>query len=83
MRAHASMNGVYAVAINRVGREADLRFWGRSFIADPYGQIVARASASRDEVLVHDLDLARIRESQDGWGFLRNRRPSSYRGLTR
>jgi N-carbamoylputrescine amidase len=83
MRAHASMNGVFAVAVNRVGREEDLRFWGGSFVADPFGQVVARASRSGEEVLVADLELDRIRESQEGWGFLRNRRPASYRGLTR
>jgi len=83
MRAHASMNGVFAVAVNRVGREGDLSFWGGSFVADPFGGVVARASASRDEVLVADLDLGRVRESQDGWGFLGNRRPDSYRDLIR
>lgn len=83
MRAHASMNGVFTVAANRVGREGDLRFWGGSFVADPFGQVIARASSSREEVLLADLDLARIRESQDGWGFLHNRRPESYRALSR
>jgi N-carbamoylputrescine amidase len=82
MRAHASMNGVYAVAVNRVGREEGIDFWGGSFIADPFGDLVARASASRNEVLVAEIDLGRIRESRDGWGFLRNRRPESYRALS-
>ncbi len=83
MRAHASMNGVFVAAVNRVGREGDLRFWGGSFIADPFGQVIARASRSREEVLVADIDLALIRVSQDGWGFLRNRRPETYRNLSR
>ena len=83
MRAHASMNGVYAVAVNRVGREGELNFWGRSFIADPFGQVVAHASGTKEEVLVADIDLGKIPESQDGWGLLRNRRPGSYRGLSR
>jgi len=82
MRAHASMNGVFVAAVNRVGREGDLQFWGGSFVADPFGEVIARASRTREEVLVADLDLARIRESQDGWGFLRQRRPDSYRRLT-
>jgi N-carbamoylputrescine amidase len=81
MCAHASMNGVFAVAVNRVGREGDLTFWGGSFIADPFGEVVARASASRPEVLVADIDLGKVRQSQEGWGFLRNRRPDSYKGL--
>ena len=83
MRAHASMNGVFVAAVNRVGREGDLRFWGGSFIADPFGQVIARASRSREEVLVADIDLSLIRVSQDGWGFLRNRRPETYRNLSR
>ena len=83
MRAHASMNGVFVAAVNRVGREGDLRFWGGSFIADPFGQVIARASRSREEILVADIDLSLIRASQDGWGFLRNRRPETYRKISR
>jgi N-carbamoylputrescine amidase len=83
MRSHASMNGIYVAAVNRVGREGHLRFWGGSFIADPFGEVVARASRTKEEALVADIDLRRIRESQEGWGFLRNRRPASYRTLTR
>lgn len=83
MCSHASMNGVFTVAVNRVGREEDLTFWGGSFVADPYGDIVARASATREEVLVADIDLRKVPESQEGWGFLRNRRPESYKVLTR
>ena len=83
MRAHASMNGVFVAGVNRVGREGDLRFWGGSFIADPFGQVIERASRSREEVLVADIDLSLIRVSQDGWGLLRNRRPETYRNLSR
>jgi N-carbamoylputrescine amidase len=83
MRAHASMNGIFIAAVNRVGREGDLRFWGGSFVADPFGEVVARASRSREQVLVASLDLNRIGVSQEGWGFLHNRRPNSYADLTR
>ena len=83
MRAHASLNGVFTAAVNRVGREGDLRFWGGSFIADPFGEVVARASRSREEVLVRSLDLSRIGVSQEGWRFLHNRRPQSYTDLVR
>jgi len=83
MRAHASLNGVFVVAVNRVGRESDLRFWGGSFIADPFGEVIARASPAKEEVLVAGIDLARIRESQEGWRFLHNRRPQSYADLIR
>lgn len=83
MRAHASLNGIFVAAVNRVGREDDLRFWGASFIADPFGEVVARASHSKEEVLVASIDLKRIRESQEGWRFLHNRRPQSYADLVR
>ena len=83
MRAHASLNGVFVAAVNRVGREGGLRFWGGSFIADPFGQVLARASHSKEEVLVAAIDLSRIRISQEGWRFLHNRRPSSYMDLVR
>ena len=83
MRAHASLNGIFVAAVNRVGREKDLRFWGGSFIADPFGEVVARASRSKEEVLVASIDLNRIRTSQEGWRFLDNRRPQSYTDLVR
>jgi predicted amidohydrolase len=83
MRAHASLNGVFVAAVNRVGREGDLKFWGGSFVADPFGEVIARASSSREEVLVADVDLSRIRVSQEGWRFLDNRRPQSYAELVR
>jgi len=83
MRAHASLNGIFVAAVNRVGREGDLQFWGGSFIADPFGEVVARASSSKEEVLVASIDLSRIRVSQDGWRFLNNRRPQSYTDLVR
>ena len=83
MRAHASLNGIFTAAVNRVGREGDLRFWGGSFIADPFGEVVARASRSKEEVLIATLDLKRISESQEGWRFLHNRRPQSYMDLVR
>jgi len=83
MRAHASLNGIFVAAVNRVGREDDLRFWGGSFVADPFGEVVARASRSKEEVLTATINLKKIRESQDGWRFLHNRRPQSYSSLIR
>jgi N-carbamoylputrescine amidase len=83
MRAHASLNGVFTAAVNRVGREGGMTFWGGSFVADPFGEVVARASRSKEEVLVARLDLDRIAASQQGWRFLHNRRPQSYADLVR
>ncbi len=77
-RGHAIANSVYVAAANRVGREEDLKFWGSSFVCDPFGKIVARASSSDEEVLVAELDLAQNERVREGWGFFRNRRPDVY-----
>src|ERR1035437_2928587 len=57
MRGHAIANGVHVVAVNRVGREGELRFWGQSFACDSYGKVLKRASASEEEVMIAKLDL--------------------------
>ena len=81
-RAHAIANGVYVCAVNRVGREGQLTFWGQSFVADPFGRIVARASSDREENLLVEIDLAKIEETRQNWPFLRDRRIDSYDGLS-
>lgn len=78
-RGHAIANSVYVAAVNRVGREGQTSFWGQSFVADPFGNVVARASKSRDEILLAPVDLALNKFVSDGWGFLRNRRPDTYK----
>jgi N-carbamoylputrescine amidase len=82
-RAHAIANGVFVVAVNRVGREGDVRFWGQSFVADPFGRVLARASATEEEVLVVSCDLAEIERTRRLWPFLRDRRIDAYEGLLR
>jgi len=79
MRGHAIANGVHVVAVNRVGREDRLRFWGQSFACASFGKILKRASAAKEAVLVTKLDLSHNRRIREGWGFLRNRRPDTYR----
>ena len=80
-RAHAIANGVYVVVVNRVGREGKLNFWGQSFVADPFGRIVARASSDKEEVFVVDCDLEKIEETRQNWPFLRDRRIDAYGSL--
>src|SRR3989338_9653166 len=75
MRGHASMNGIFVAAVNRVGKEDKMQLWGGSFIADPFGEIIARASSTKEQVLVAEIDLELIEHSQEGLGFLRNRKP--------
>jgi N-carbamoylputrescine amidase len=82
-RAHAIANGVFVAAVNRVGREGSIRFWGQSFVADPFGRVLARASATEEEVLVVDCDLALIERVRRNWPFLRDRRIDAYGDLVR
>ncbi|MGQ0534627.1 MAG: carbon-nitrogen hydrolase [Methanobacteriota archaeon] len=80
-RAHAIANGVFVAAVNRVGREDDLTFWGHSFLADPFGGILAEASGDKEEVVLATVDPREIEEVRHGWPFLRDRRIDSYRAL--
>jgi N-carbamoylputrescine amidase len=82
-RAHAIANGVFVAAVNRVGAEERLTFWGQSFVVDPFGRVMSRASASEEETLVVDCDLALIEEVRRGWPFLRDRRIDAYGDLLR
>jgi len=88
-RGHAIANGLYVAAVNRVGHEtpegggAGIEFWGSSFVADPQGVIVAEASVGREEILVAEIDLARIEDVRRNWPFLRDRRIDAYGGITR
>lgn len=81
MRSHAIANGVYVAAANRVGIEGELEFWGASFIADPNGNVLDRASHEHEEILVTDCDLAAIDIVRTHWPFLRDRRVDAYDGL--
>jgi N-carbamoylputrescine amidase len=80
-RSHAIANGVFVAAVNRVGREGNLEFWGASFVADPFGNVLARASHDQEEVLVVECDRSRIADTRRNWPFLRDRRIDAYDGL--
>lgn len=82
-RSHAIANGVFVVAINRVGIEDDLEFWGHSFVADPGGSVIAQAGSTDEAVLVADCDLSLIDEYRQAWPFLRDRRVDAYGDLTK
>jgi N-carbamoylputrescine amidase len=97
-RAHAIANGVYVAAINRVGHEhgevksssgetlraagPGLEFWGGSFLADPFGRVIAKASHDAEEVLVGEIDLGLLEETRRNWPFLRDRRIDAYAPIT-
>lgn len=79
--AHAVANGYFVGAINRVGFEAPWNigeFYGQSYFCDPRGQIIAEASRDKDELVVADLDMDKIREVRNTWQFFRDRRPDAY-----
>jgi len=80
-RSHAIANGVFVVAVNRVGVEGNLEFWGGSFVSDPFGRVLARASHDKEEVLVVECDRRLIGETRRNWPFLRDRRIDAYEGL--
>jgi N-carbamoylputrescine amidase len=81
-RAHAIANGIYVVAVNRVGYEGPpehgLEFWGSSFVADPFGQVIAQASCDQEEILIAECDPRRTEEVRRNWPFLRDRRIDAY-----
>jgi len=81
-RAHAIANGIYVAAVNRVGYEGPpehgLEFWGSSFVADPFGQVIAQASCDQEEILIAECDPRRMEEVRRNWPFLRDRRIDAY-----
>jgi len=85
-RSHAIANGCCVVAVNRVGFEqldgqgAGLEFWGHSFVADPLGVVVAEAGTG-EEIVLAEVDLAKVEEVRRHWPFLRDRRTDAYGGI--
>jgi len=93
-RAHAIANGVYVAGVNRVGAETGdvlgnrvegqgIEFWGGSFLADPFGRVIAKASHDKEEILIGEIDLALIEETRRNWPFLRDRRIDAYGAITK
>jgi N-carbamoylputrescine amidase len=92
-RAHAIANGVYVAVVNRVGFEQGdilgkkatgkgLEFWGGSFIADPFGRVIAKGSHDREEILIAEVDLRLLEDTRRNWPFLRDRRIDAYGPIT-
>jgi len=87
-RAHAIANGTYVAVVNRVGYEgnpaagdAGLEFWGNSFVADPFGQVISQAGSEKEEILVVECDPAKGEETRRNWPFLRDRRIDAYQPI--
>jgi N-carbamoylputrescine amidase len=88
-RSHAIANGVFVGSVNRVGHEngdvrgnrvegPGLEFWGGSFIADPFGRIIAKASHDKEEILIGEIDVRALEDVRRNWPFLRDRRIDAY-----
>lgn len=82
-QSHAVANGVYVATVNRIGTEGDLRFWGNSFVSDPFGQITATADESSEQILLEECDLGKIAYYRSHWPFLRDRRVETYGEIQR
>jgi N-carbamoylputrescine amidase len=82
-RGHAVANGVHVVSVNRVGEEAGVKFWGGSFVADPFGEILHQTTVDEEEVVVKELDLDTSDYYRSHWPFLRDRRIDSYQPITK
>jgi N-carbamoylputrescine amidase len=87
-RSHAIANGCYVAVPNRTGREAPIggdgiEFWGQSFVADPSGEIIGKASADKEETLIVEVDLKKLDRQRTHWPFLRDRRVDAYAEISK
>jgi len=91
MRGHAIANGIYIAGVNRIGHElppdgektGGIEFWGGSFVSDPFGRILAKASCDKEEILVVKCDRKLMEDVRRNWPFFRDRRIDAFGGLTR
>ncbi len=77
---HAIANSVVVAAVNRVGREGATTFWGGSFVCDQFGKVLVRAG-DEEGVFTAECDLQLGKTVEEGWGFMRNRKPKTYRRI--
>jgi N-carbamoylputrescine amidase len=84
-RSHAVANGVHVVSVNRVGFEQNgaMKFWGGSFVSNPFGNLIYLASHDKEETTVVEIDLAKTDSYRTHWPFLRDRRIDSYEPITK
>jgi N-carbamoylputrescine amidase len=80
-RSHAIANGVHVVAVNRIGREKDMIFWGGSFVANPFGSVLYEAPHDQEDIHVVEIDTAQSDFYRTHWPFLRDRRIDTYQPL--
>ena len=81
-KSHAISNGVFLASVNRVGREKALTFWGKSFICNPFGEVIGQAE-DEPQILIAKCPLSEIESTRQNWPFLRDRRVDAYQGLSK
>ncbi|MEX0846072.1 MAG: carbon-nitrogen hydrolase [Balneolaceae bacterium] len=79
-RSHAIANGCFVASVNRVGKESGSKFWGGSFVAGPFGQVLAKAG-NKEEILISEIDLSAIEKQRKSWPFFRDRRIELYKPI--
>ncbi len=79
-RSHAVANGVHVVSVNRVGLEQNgaMKFWGGSFVSNPFGRLLSQASHDQEEIMVVEIDTQNTDSYRTHWPFMRDRRIDSY-----
>jgi N-carbamoylputrescine amidase len=82
-RGHSVANGIHVVSVNRIGEEGNMKFWGGSFISNPFGKLLYKASHDKEEVHVEEIDLEKSDSYRTHWPFMRDRRIDSYEGILR
>jgi N-carbamoylputrescine amidase len=82
-RSHSVANGVHVVSVNRVGEEVGLKFWGGSFVSNPFGKVIFQGDHQEEQVTVVDLDLSKTDYYRTHWPFLRDRRIDTYQPITK
>jgi len=87
-RSHAIANGTFVAVVNRVGYEGNpaagdpgIEFWGNSFVADPFGQVVSQAGSEKEEILIAECDPTKSEDTRRNWPFLRDRRIDAYQPI--
>lgn len=82
-RSHAVANGIPVVSVNRCGHEGNMKFWGGSFVANPFGRVLFKASHDQEQIHVEELDFAKSDQYRTHWPFLRDRRIDTYQPITK
>ncbi len=80
---NAFANNLFIFRVNRVGQEEGISFYGRSFCADPWGEMASELAGPKEAIVIADIDLAERKTASETWGFLKHRRPAEYGELTK